>query len=232
VNTDFEGVFKEFVTGFGGEVLPETPGSKTADYLFRQQNTIAELKCLMEDQTDATDKKVKEMALEWIRKNGALPEYDGAYISIATAPKEMADEWLRILKAPIERVIGSANRQIRETKKHLNRPDALGLLFVFNQANPLHDHPKDFRLLLGEVLCKRDSTRQLRFPHIDGVVYFSFETVKSDPEQMSFWAPMQLRETLEQDVTAMQTFQRQLRDAWYAFVETHFGKKVRNTDID
>jgi tRNA G26 N,N-dimethylase Trm1 len=63
-------------------------------------------------------------------------------------------------------------------------------------------------------------------------VYFSFETVKSEREQMSFWAPMQVREKVSENVTPMQTFQRELRDAWYSFVETHFGKKVRRFDIE
>jgi len=70
---------------------------------------------------------------------------------------------LEILKAPIENFIRDANRQIRETKKRLNMPDAKGLLLVFNQGNALHNRPKDFRLLTGSVLRKRDKDRKLGF---------------------------------------------------------------------
>ena len=45
-NSTFEGIFHDFVNDFGGEVLPEAQDGCTADYLFRKQNVIAELKGL------------------------------------------------------------------------------------------------------------------------------------------------------------------------------------------
>jgi hypothetical protein len=50
---EFELVFRDFVSGFGGEVLTETSDGKIADYVFHRHNIVAELKCLMEDQTKA-----------------------------------------------------------------------------------------------------------------------------------------------------------------------------------
>jgi hypothetical protein len=234
MESDFESIFRKFVTSFGGEVLPENPSSsKMADYLFRKQNVIAELKCLMQDQTDAMNKKVSDAAVKWIKKNGALPSgYDGAFLDIAAAPKDLSDKWLRILKAPIESFVRDANRQIRESKKHLELPGAQGLLFIFNQGNFLYNRPKDFRLLIGNVVCKRDLLGQLRFPNIHGVVYFSFETGRSEKEQMSFWAPLQLRETADEDLTRMQNFQAELRDAFYAIIAARSGKTASKFDID
>jgi hypothetical protein len=136
-----------------------------------------------------------------------------------------------VLRSPVENFIRDANRQIRETKQRLNISGAKGLVLIFNQGNLLHNRPNDFQKLIESVLRKRDPGRNLRFANIHGVVYFSFETVKSEIEQMSFWAPMQVRRTLRDDVTPMQAFQKELRDAWYSFVETHFGKKVRQYDI-
>jgi len=225
---DFEMVFREFVSAFGGEVLPEPSDTKIADYAFRKQNVVAELKCLMEDQTDAMNQKVTQAARDWWRKHRKIPSgYDSSKpLEIATAPKEIADRWLEILKTPIENFIRDANRQIRETKKRLNMPDAKGLVLIFNQANSLHNRPKDFRLLTASVLRKRDKDKVRRFPHIHGLVYFSYDTVKTETENMNFWAPLQLTDGNE-DVTPMKDLQRELEHAWYAFVEKKWGKTVR-----
>jgi hypothetical protein len=56
----FETAFSAFVTDFGGDVLPQDPasGRRSADYFFRKDNVVAELKCLMVDQTEDTNKKL------------------------------------------------------------------------------------------------------------------------------------------------------------------------------
>src|SRR5262249_10066836 len=128
--SDFETVFREFVSRFGGEVLPETSDSKTADYLFSKHNIVAELKCLMGDQTGAVKEKLGQAVKDWWREGGKMPVgYDGSKpLEIATAPQEIQRRWMEILKAPIENFIKDANRQIRETKRRLNMPDAKGLL--------------------------------------------------------------------------------------------------------
>ena len=224
---EFELVFREFVSGFGGEVLPEPSDSKIADYLFRTHNVVAELKCLMEDQTNAMNEKLQQAIRAWWRNGGKIPEdYDTSKpLEIATAPKEIQDLWLEILKAPIENVIKDANRQIRETKRRFNLHDALGLVLVFNQANPLHNRPKDFRLLTANLLRKRRA-KERRFADIDGLVYFSYDSVKTERENMNFWLALQLQ-TETKGGTAMKDFQDELQQAFYAFVEKKWGKKVR-----
>jgi hypothetical protein len=226
---EFELVFRDFVSGFGGEVLTETYDSKIADYVFRTHNVVAELKCLMEDQTNAMNQKVAQAVRHWWRNGGKIPEgYDSSKpLEIATAPKEIAERWVEILKAPIENVIRDANRQIRETKARLSLADARGLVLVFNHGNFLHNNPNDFRVLTGSVLRKRDKEKERRFPHIHGLVYFSYDSVKSVKENMNFWAAMQLKTAPDDDVTQMRDLQKELQQAWYAFVEKKWGKKVR-----
>jgi hypothetical protein len=226
---EFELIFREFVSGFGGEVLIETSDSKIADYIFRTHKIVAELKCLMEDQTKAMNEKVANAVKVWWREGGKIPAgYNSSKpLEIATAPKEIADRWLDILKTPIENFIRDANRQIRETKRRLNMPDAQGLLLVFNQGNALHNRPKDFRLLTASVLRKRDKYKERRFPHIHGLVYFSYDSVKSEKENMNFWSALQLKTDPNEDLIQMVDFQKQLQQAWYAFVEQKWGKNVR-----
>src|ERR1035438_8297564 len=59
----FEAVFRGFVEDFGGEIVPEEAedGQRSADYFFRQHNVVAELKCLVVDQTADTKNKLSEI---------------------------------------------------------------------------------------------------------------------------------------------------------------------------
>jgi hypothetical protein len=72
--------------------------------------------------------------------------------------------------------------------------DAKGLLLVFNQGNARHNRPKDFRLLTGSVLRKRDKDSKLGFL-ISTVrctpVYFSYDSVKTEQEAMLGTAAIQ-----------------------------------------
>src|SRR5215469_8792640 len=196
---EFEQIFRDFVSWLGGEVLPEPSNTKTADYVFRKQNVVAELKCLMEDQTDAMNKKLTQVVQDWWREHKKIPAgYDSSKpLEIATAPKEIADCWMEILKTPIENFIRHANQQIRDSKQRLNMPDAKGLVLIFNQGNLLHNRPPDFTKLMTIVLRKRDKDKERRFPHIHAGVYFSYDTVKTEKEKMNFWASLQLHEPNE-----------------------------------
>jgi hypothetical protein len=225
---EFEQLFREFVTEFGGEVLPEPSDSKIADYLFRKENIVAELKCLVLDQTAPMNTKLTGVVKDLVKQNeNLLTLCDGKPLEIAKAPREISDPWLDILTAPLEGIVENANRQIRSTKARLDLPTAQGLLLIFNYGNPLHNRPKDFRLLLAKVLRKKLPNKELRFTHIQGVVYFSYETVKTQEQNMSFWAPMQVQVAPEDDMKPMERFQKVLQQGWYAYVEKISGKPVR-----
>jgi hypothetical protein len=224
----FESTFGNFVTDFGGELVPENSKDKLADYLFRKQNVVAELKCLTEDQTTAMNNKVTEMVRNWIRKNKKTPTED--FLRIATAPPEIQTPWLNFLSAQVENFVRKANRQIRSTKVVHNLPTAKGLLLVFNEGNPLHNRPEDFRKLLAIVLRKRRTGNERAFPHINGAVYFSFDTVKTQ-QKMNFWAPLQMQEP-DEDVTPLKQFQHDLQQAFYLYLQRTRGRPVRRFKID
>src|ERR1700687_4183006 len=88
-------------------------------------------------------------------------------------PTEIFDEWLRLLKVPVDHLIGDANRQIRDTKARLDLSSAKGLLIIANEANQYHNDPDSYRLLIVTVLGKRTLDGSPRFPHVQGAVYFS-----------------------------------------------------------
>src|SRR5262245_11592412 len=117
----FEGVFHDFVNWFGGEVLPEAANGSTADYLFRKQNIVAELKTMTVDQTEAANEKLTPHVAKWIREHNQMPkgtlEGNKYVVEIKNMPPEIQAVWMMILKAPAEDLIRQANRQIRDTKK-------------------------------------------------------------------------------------------------------------------
>jgi hypothetical protein len=65
----FEAEFEVFVEYFGGEVVPEEATARSADYVFREYKVVAELKCLVVDQTAETTRKLAEI----IKQRRAVP---------------------------------------------------------------------------------------------------------------------------------------------------------------
>jgi hypothetical protein len=47
------------------------------------------------------------------------------------------------------------------------------------RASDVKSGPEDYQKLLVKVLAKRTQDRQTRFPHLQGAIYFSLDTVKS-----------------------------------------------------
>lgn len=211
----------------GTETLsPHGPSlDKLADYLFRNRNIIGELKCLTADQTAAMNLKVEQLVRAWVQKNKKPPTQE--FLSIATAPAEIQTPWLNYLRTHVENFVRKANRQIRSTKGLYGLPTAKGLLLVFNQSNPLHNNPKDFRQLLVSVLRKRKTSGERAFPHIHGAVYFPFETIKSHDQNMNFWTPLQLKTGPEEDAEPMRQFQEDMQQAWYAYLHKTTGRTIR-----
>jgi len=226
-----EPFFHAFVADFGGEVLSEAPMGHTADYVFRKQLIIGELKTLTADTTEDMNRKLAPKVHEWVRQNGRLPTgiAQGAkyVVNIRDMPREIQDFWLKILKASVEGLVRDANRQIRDTKDRMGLPAARGVLFVGNQSNFYHDHPDSFRRLIAELLRKRTSTGDLRYPHINAVVYFSLGGVKSRDEGMAFWANLQMKHSPEEDVAPVVAFQGELQQAFYGYLEKVTGIVVR-----
>jgi hypothetical protein len=213
----FEDIFREFVLDFGGEPIPERRDAQSADHLFRDYNVIAELKCLEVDQTVPSHQRFLELIAKHGIDRNAPPE---------TINQKFMKDFEHVLLAPIERIIGAANRQIRATKEFLGRPDAHGVILIFNTNNPLHaSSPQHYGRLVGEVIQKPKEGER-RFPHIDGMIYFSYHVTVFDEKtesSMPFWFPTQVA---SEHVGAIKRFQDDLKLAWYGYVEQMSGATV------
>jgi hypothetical protein len=70
--------------------------------------------------------------------------------------------------------------------------------------------------LVARVLSKNNQAGHFRFPHIHGVVYFSYR-VRNTGEGLPFWVPGY---TQPGGDSAMTEFQERLRRGWFS----HFSK--------
>jgi hypothetical protein len=215
----FEFLFHNFVADFGGEVLEEANDGATADYYFREHNIIAELKTLIADSTEDMDRKLALIVDEYVRADGPLPPgFVAGDRVIVEMPCEIREKWLRPLRSRVDRLVGEANSQIRETRERLRVPSAKGMILISNVSNQYHDQPDFFRRLLAETLQKKNSPDGgLQYPEINGAVYLSFGQVTSRDVGMYFWANLQMQKPGE-DVSPFAQFQQMLREGWCQYL--------------
>lgn len=218
---DFEEHFRSFVREFGGTVLPEGD-AESADFLFPVDNIVAELKILQGDARQEHATKLQALVADW-RKRRLMILFGTNIISLEKLNPICQREWLRILQAPVERIVRKANRQIRTTKQTLQLPNAKGLLLIANDGNLLHTSPKDYMILISRVLHKKTPTGELQFPDILGVIYFSYR-IGSAAEGVPFWFAGDTTPNGDADMRALQD---RLGRGWIFNVERATGQPVR-----
>jgi hypothetical protein len=217
---NFEAHFRRFVQGCGGNLIPQND-TESADFLFPKENIVAELKTLQADARLEHARKLQALVNDWT-KRGLMLAFGRAVISLQELNPVCQREWLRVLQAPVEYLVRKANRQIRCTMQSLTLPTAKGLLLIANDGNLLHTSPIDYMILISRVLQKKTPTGERQFPHISGVVYFSYQ-ITSRGEGMPFWIS---GHTAPSGDTEMQEFQGWLRCRWYSYIEQVTGRRV------
>lgn len=179
--------------------------------MFRKENIVAELKTLKEEAKQEHARKLQMLVNDWTRRR-LLRVYGRVAIELPKVPPICQREWLAILQPPVERIVGTANRQIRSTKKGLQLTSAKGLLLIANEGNLLYTTPADYLAVISRILKKRTQTREIRFPEINAVVYISFDITRSGlvPRWQAGFVDMsdhQLRD-----------FVNTLQHQWFAFL--------------
>src|SRR5216683_1890469 len=208
---NFEQAFGRFVQSIGGEIVPRC-AQESADYIFRAEKVVAELKTLEEDSLPSHVQKLSALFENWQRR-GLIRVFGTATIDIQTVPQELQREWLDLIEPPIEGIIRKANGQIRSTKEVHQLSAAKGLLLIVNDGNFLHTVPVNFMISVGRILQKKDELCQSRFPHIRGVVYFSYR-IPAAGDPALFWLPGTMEPAADADLS---TFQDRLQREWFAY---------------
>jgi hypothetical protein len=91
-----------------------------------------------------------------------------------------------------------------------------------NDGNFLHTAPLEFMTLVARVLQHKTSSGERKFPHIRGVVYFSYR-VPAAGESNLFWVPGTIEPKADKD---LQAFQNKLRIEWFAHLTQITGRPI------
>jgi len=216
---DVEALFDEFVRTQNGVLLREQlkpdPGFENADYLFPDARVLAELKCLQVDHL-AHGGMLRRFhkALSRSTVDGREVDLPGQY-EIEYSLKLEAD--LRgVWQEPLRRMLKKANRQLRETARHLGLHEHSHVVLVNNDGL--------LSLSPGETVDVLVSILGREFSSTDAFVYFTTNIWARDAasgEPLQVWAPNCSHRAGDR----LQSFLEALGEAWFDF----FGKKLGQT---
>lgn len=133
-----EKTWQDFVRHIGGHVvtdlLPEPRKVENADFYFQEFEVIAELKEIETEFshspvfTNGFDALMMRLVTEDPEWKPALLGGSGKY------PDWFVQEFIRLFRPPISRILKKANRQIRDTKVHFGIKEQNGLLLLVNDG--------------------------------------------------------------------------------------------------
>jgi len=223
---DIRKYFADYIELYGGQVTDQTieptPNlPKNADYIFRSESVIAELKCLEEDLESKQDFVNKRQALieKWLReKIIEPPQVSGPMIHTKEFPEACQRDLKELYGRTIKTHLRKANAQIRQSVVDFDMPTAKGLLLLANDGNYTLE-PQNVLLILLRILNRGDL-----FPFINTVVYFTPNMVVRMPDGsigplwMHVWRDMNIGIPLE--------FLNALGAGWAAFHGKLMGRAM------
>lgn len=165
----------QFVPRVGGELVAphiKQQGVKNADFMFPDARVVIELKVVVTELAHSEQMLAKVDALSARYPDGL-------------ADPGLESELFSILRAPLKRIIKTANRQIRETKQYLGLVGWRGLIVLVNDG--FKGVPPDLVIaLIGDIMASE------RYSSCDGLVYQTNHLVelRDNPYASWLWVPM------------------------------------------
>ncbi|MFV8465818.1 hypothetical protein [Flavobacterium sp. LB1P62] len=187
-NINVEVFFNEYVEYFGGQVISNNKQNlvdrPNADYLFKNENVIAELKCFQKDlfHNEEDIPRIFNFLDKWEEKK-LIKQGDKIKILLGSKqlPKECYNDLLIACSKTIDRVLHKANKQIQESKRTFSIPNAKGLVLLCNDGNYFVEN----NVFLG--LIANLMGRKYMESGIDGFVYFTLNQVSRIPNSELDW---------------------------------------------
>lgn len=176
---EVDSLFTAFVRAHGGEVVEDLVGKSprflNADYLFRSERVVAELKRLVDDKSQdaAIRAKLSSLYSGWVQRRLVPPAYGRVRIESRTLPLECQREVMAVFAKPMRQQILKANSQIKSTIANLSIPAGQGLLILVNDGNFALE--ADAALyLIGRILGSRCRS-------INSVIYLTVNMLSRTP---------------------------------------------------
>ena len=191
--------WQEFVGRTGGElVAPLITRQKVqnADFMFRHDRVVIELKVLETEFLNAPSvaKKIED----------AFDRNPNGDPNDLTGP--LGRELFNILRAPLQRIIKKANRQIRETKQELGLAGWRGIIVMVNDG---------FRALSPDLVMRlcSDILAGESYSSADAFIYQTnhYIEVPESPYALLLWAPLYAENTGQDLVEFVNDLGRQWR---------------------
>lgn len=210
----------------GGEVLDETlPAVRkflNADYVFRSEQVVVELKKLEEDKTvDPKFGAKLATAFRRLMREGRAPILFGrnrvSIEDIARIDPRAALEFTNAYKDRLQAPVSKASSQIQQTKAALKLPDAKGMLLLVN------DGDKAFELDMVVHILSRLLKSQ--YGHINEVIYITVNETCNVPGHnpaARIWVPLAIEGRPQID----QAFGHRLYETWCNHMATITGEPV------
>ncbi len=212
---EIEDEFGRFVRTFRGgtivrDLIPDAPQMPlNADYLFSDDNIVAELKCLHKDVSDR--EQLSRRFLSVCQRLGYPTEHA---LRIAfreiPLPRNVAQAVITKSLDHVRKALRKAHHQILATKQQLGRMNALGLVIISNERNIELTPFELIQFMLSQLTAMASD-------HIDGVIYMTpnlYHPVGQDGVLRSLWLPGYRRAG-----TRLTDFVDELGTAWFKFRE-------------
>ena len=200
----------------------------SADYLFRRNNVIAELKALEADSFgESFRKKLGDRAAVW-QRTGQLLVFGTARVDSHRLPPACQQELFDLMAAPVQRIVKAADAQIASTKEILGLPAARGLLWIASDGNQ-DLQPDTVWFLVTRILRKKQGDGAHQYRHIHGMAYFSPRMIAAMPQTtlpVLFWFSG-AREDGDQEMKALLDM---LGAAWPQYVASAQGVQLHLVD--
>jgi len=183
-----EEFFNEYVEFFGGQIISKSEQNlldrPNADYLFKSQNVIAELKCFQKDLFNNEEDVSRMLSFlgKW-EKQKLIKRGDKIKLILGQIkfPQKCYSDLVNSCIKTIDRAIYKANKQIEASKKTFSLPTAKGLVLLCNDGNYFLEHA----VLIG--LIANLMHRKYLESDIDGFVYFTINQVSKMPGSELDW---------------------------------------------
>lgn len=229
---DVEETFNDLVRAHGGAIVlgefmlektGKPPDFANADYVFHSEKVVADLKCLMDDNSESPQNQAKiNAAIDRFYTEGKIKTKEINEETWPSFPVELHNAIYEITTNSIQGRIRKAKKQISETKERLGLNDYTGMLIIVNDG--LFSFPPSAFV---------HATLKLVSPYVSQINCFIFTTanvfakVKDVPNPVLFWLPMQMEKPGKVD----EIFIDQLRVAWQGMVCRKMGAQTMDYEM-
>lgn len=183
---DIENFMTEFVNSVEGEtvmsIVGPSPDFDNADYYFKKENVLIELKCFEKDPFSKGDgDKTVRFMTKWLEKGFIKVEDLFSYTSgNRSLPEECIQDMIQSCRKTFEEAIRKGNRQLRETKNRIGNDKTLKVLLLCNDGNYFLNEAGTFAIINDIFASRKDL-------EVDCFVLYTINQVSRMPNDDIDW---------------------------------------------